>query len=427
MSSLIPNWNRDGLASVRKIDRFEIYKQIAHGGSGTIHVGIIAEIAGKIRNGTLDVGMLDGTATEEQCSQKKASYTPDSLKRYGLVAIKVYFCSSDGRRAFEAEREFYQSLTLNLKSVLKDDSSDAKISANFPALLGSAKDPIKVKHFIGGKEVVDERMWTAIEVIHGISLRTLHLCFSRQGEEDGMIEIADSVLRPGKLGQLPRHYLIPIPVIYHIFLELATSLKYMHEILGWAHSDIKKDNVMIREQRADPHGGYPDIVLIDFGTAKKLSDNPKMGFEIGPSAFKHARQKDAKDLADMIVDLSKDHSRCGNHDECILHKTEVECRDHSTLFIQDCGHHDDGWEKFFNQMAFYRGHDDASISAFLDEFEQLADEKRISSNSRDHNFDCILEAATNVDIKRHGIANNEIGHAISKAGLSRQSDWVNQS
>ena len=80
--------------------------------------------------------------------------------------------------------------------------------------------------------------------------------------------------------------LIPESFIWHIFLQLSEALAYIHygyhhkigttiqhhkgswpEII---HADMKPDNVFLRSSRWK--GGYPDIVLGDFGSAILLRD-----------------------------------------------------------------------------------------------------------------------------------------------------------
>jgi serine/threonine protein kinase len=92
----------------------------------------------------------------------------------------------------------------------------------------------------------------------------------------------EAVEPPVTLGDLVSFYgdpknntpAIPTPLVYHFFLSLGAAVLFLRDEVGWAQDDIKPDNILVRMY----HGAQfalPRFVLIDFGNAKRVAENPK--------------------------------------------------------------------------------------------------------------------------------------------------------
>lgn len=75
----------------------------------------------------------------------------------------------------------------------------------------------------------------------------------------------------GDLLQASREVKVPVPLVFHFFLSLVPALHFLRDELGYAHNDIKEDNVMCRLTPDSPFG-LTEFVFIDMGVAVDIND-----------------------------------------------------------------------------------------------------------------------------------------------------------
>ncbi|OSS51590.1 hypothetical protein B5807_03176 [Epicoccum nigrum] len=167
------------------------------------------------------------------------------------------------------------------------------------ALTPSSPDFARLKHSIVAVKVSGNHWW--IENEHS-ALQAVRQCISPNAEalrmlfpdvkSTGFFTPMRHVLRHAyleleavipsvTLGDLVSLYGDPknntpailITLVYHFFLSLGAAVPFLRDELGWAQDDIKPDNILVRMYQGAPLA-LPQFVLIDFGNAKRIAENP---------------------------------------------------------------------------------------------------------------------------------------------------------
>lgn len=118
-------------------------------------------------------------------------------------------------------------------------------------------------------------------------------------ESDNSYYICMSHYEGGTLLEKHLKQTLSLSAVKEVMRQVLTGVNYLHQ-RGIAHRDIKPENILLNRS------GSNDIVLIDFGLAANLHDNPSLHLKCGtpgyvaPEIFKSSVNNPYNEICDMF-------------------------------------------------------------------------------------------------------------------------------
>ncbi|KAF2809751.1 uncharacterized protein BDZ99DRAFT_532388 [Mytilinidion resinicola] len=193
----------------------------------------------------------------------------------------------------------------------------------------------------------------------------------------------------------PRADWVPREFIWHIFLQLGASIRFIHD-MKVTHNDIHSGNIMLDPGRQD-FPGLPNVVLIDFGRASDFDTATK-----NPDG----KSKAFTSRGDMARHIGQDHF----HFSCVMRSLCASIWKAETREWRGFVDHLNEYESRFTRNKLTEN----DISTFLEDlftqYEGPADAEREQMNQQDKTN--IMEHLWDDRVRSRGPSDEEIRNAI---------------